>query len=309
MFTELHLENLNQTPQYDLSVGLMSRLKVADTFQERVEILEEAEEVFDQLDVRDHAIRVADVSRDLSLHCGFDTEYSERLHFATRLHDVGKLFMPMAILEKDGRPTDDEYSIIKEHASHGGELLGEDAPEFIVNVARYHHERYDGLGYNKIVGEDIPVEARLVQVADVYDALRSERSYKAGMSEENTLNKMVAMQKSGVMFDPYFFRKFVEMRLSLDENNDISASSREALSNFSKSNPMSDINSFESSEIFNGWKISSNGNRGRFELNEKIDYEVLVEKKNSIGVKIPTIAGSLMKEVVPTAGGHEQPRF
>ncbi len=283
MLTQSHEAALAETGQFSLGMDLLSRLRDVTTYAERIELLEEAEEAFDQLEVRAHAIRVSEASHDLALHCGFDQDYANRLYNATRLHDVGKLFMPTHILEKNGRPTDDEFVLIKEHARHGGELLGANAPEFVVNVARFHHERYDGGGYNGLVGEDIPVEARLVQVADVYDALRSKRAYKPGFSEEAALELMVKIHKDGVQFDPYFLRKFVEMRLGADHDHEIGEEARARLGSFVKSSPMTEIDVHPTKEIFGDWSIGSKGIRRRHEYDAEVDYRKLAEMKDAQG--------------------------
>lgn len=322
MFTQLHQEALADTRQFDLGIDLLTRLRGVISFRERIELLEKAEEAFNQLEVREHAIRVAAAVRDLALHCGFDDLYANRLYNATRLHDIGKLFMPMHILEKDGRPTADEFAVIKEHARHGGDLLGENAPEFVTNVARYHHERYDGAGYNRIVGENIPLEARLVQIADVYDALRSKRAYKPGLSEEMTLERMVDMQghNGGVMFDPYLFRRFVEMRLAADHDREIGAEATTRLATFAKTSPMTEIDASPDKTVFEGWEVSSKGWRKRKELDTEIDYEKVMEARNPVGELVFTSpdqklrlnvsnAPSAANDDVPTPTDSRGPRF
>ncbi|MBY3433420.1 HD domain-containing protein [Rhizobium laguerreae] len=278
-------------------MDLLSRLRRVTTYSERLDILEESEERFGQLAVRDHALRVADRARELALHCGFDEAYANRLYNATRLHDVGKLFMPMQILEKNGRPTDDEHLIIREHTRHGGDLLGPSAPEFVVNIARYHHERYGGGGYNNVVGENIPLEARLVQIADVYDALRSKRTYKPEMPEEQVLDIMLKSHGEGVAFDPYLFRRFIEMRLAADRDQQISPEKAAKLAAFVKSPPKDDLKNVSDRSIFDGWEISADGQRRRKVFDETIKYDVLVEKRDALG----TVKFSL-QERKPTVG-------
>lgn len=314
MLSQSHAAALAQTEQYDLGMDLLSRLQRMASYSERLDILEQAEEQFGQLEVRAHALRVADAARALSLHCGFDETYANRLYNATRLHDIGKLFMPTQILEKDGRPTDDEYALIREHARHGGDLLGPSAPEFVRNVARFHHERYDGKGYNNLVGENIPIEARLVQVADVYDALRSKRAYKPGLTEEGTLESMIRMQGYGVMFDPYLLRRFVEMRLAADHDRQISPEKAEEFTAFAKSRPMDDFAKAADPAVFQGWQITADGQRRRMVFDATIKYNVLVEKRDPLGevkFKLPkeSVATHELEAVnsnIPTQRG---PRF
>lgn len=284
MLSNSHAAALAQTRQYDLGMDLLSRLQRVTSYSERIDILEEAEERFGQLHVREHAIRVAERARELALHCGFDESYANRLYNATRLHDVGKLFMPKHILEKPGRATDEEHLIIKEHARHGGDLLGSSAPEFVVNIARFHHERYDGNGYNNLVGENIPFEARLVQIADVYDALSSKRSYKPDLPEERVLDIMISSQSEGVMYDPYLIRSFVEMRLAVNHDKPFSLEMRDKLAKFVASQPSDDIRNVSDPSIFEGWDISADGQRSRKVHDENIEGDVLVEKRDALGM-------------------------
>lgn len=312
MLSHTHATALSQTGQYDLGMDLLTRLQSVSSYSERLDILEQAEENFGQLEVRAHALRVADAARDLALHCGFDEAYANKLYNATRLHDIGKLFMPTQILEKDGRPTDEEYALIREHARHGGDLLGPNAPEFVSNVARYHHERYDGKGYNNMVGENIPMEARLVQVADVYDALRSKRAYKPGLSEEGTLESMLKMQGYGVMFDPYLLRRFVEMRLSADLDRQISPEKAEVFAAFVKSHPKVDFAQSTDLSVFDGWEISQDGQRRRKVFDEKIKYDVLVEKRDAFGevkFKLPKAPAATHEFEVVSIPAQRGPRF
>lgn len=284
MLTVEHEAALAGTPQRRLGHDLLSRLASARGFIDRIRILEEAEESFGQVDVRDHALRVARAARDLAEHCGFERGYCNKIANATRLHDVGKLFMPASILDKDGAPTEDEFRIIREHARHGGELLGDGAPEFVINVARYHHERYDGRGYNGLVGENIPLEARIVQIADVYDALRSERSYKPGMTEEEALLNLVEMHGRGVMFDPFLIRKFVELRLERAEDS-LTSAARTRLRDFAVGDPMEDLDRMGREVDFEGWRIDRKGMRRKYVRDHAIDYDVLLEVVTPHGAK------------------------
>lgn len=311
MLSIAHVEALAHTEQYDLGVDLLSRLKNVDSYTERLDILEQAEEQFGQLEVRAHAIRVAEAASQLATHCGFDHSFANRLYNATRLHDIGKLFMPTSILEKSGRPTEDEFVVIRDHAKHGGDLLGPGAPDFVRNVARYHHERYDGKGYNNLVGEDIPMEARLVQIADVYDALRSKRSYKPGLSEEATLVSMVGMQGYGVMFDPYLLRRFVEMRLSVDHDRSISPDAIANLSAFVKSHPMKDIEKIADKSVLSGWNIEADGTRIRKSFDHDSGSSVEVDRKNRLGAADTAVEADIHATQAPSARrvSVSSPRF
>ena len=128
---------------------------------------------------------------------------------AAPMHDLGKIAVDDAILRKPGRYTDEEYDIMKTHAAEGarvihGILLNTDDEEFKVvaeNVAHYHHERWDGSGYpEKLSGEDIPIEARIMAIADVYDALVSKRVYKEAFDFKKA--DEIIMEGMGTQFDP-----------------------------------------------------------------------------------------------------------
>ena len=120
------------------------------------------------------------------------------------LHDVGKIGVPDAVITKPGRLTDDEFALIKEHPDKGAKILQslEELPKLAVG-AKWHHERYDGRGYpDGLKGRDIPEEARIIAVADAYDAMTSNRSYRKTMSQAAVREQIE--QGKGTQFDPRF---------------------------------------------------------------------------------------------------------
>ncbi|MEE3473255.1 MAG: HD domain-containing phosphohydrolase, partial [Butyrivibrio hungatei] len=128
---------------------------------------------------------------------------------AAPMHDLGKLTIENSILNKPDKLTNEEYEIMKTHSSKSGEMVmilldGVEEEHFVTvayNVARYHHERWDGRGYPEgLVGSMIPIEARIMAVADVYDALCSKRSYKEGMPADKAARIM--LDGMGTQFDP-----------------------------------------------------------------------------------------------------------
>ena len=142
---------------------------------------------------------------------------------AAPMHDLGKIAVDDAILRKPGRFTDEEYDIMKTHAAEGARviheiLLNTDDESFKVvaeNVAHYHHERWDGSGYpEKLSGEDIPIEARIMAIADVYDALVSKRVYKEAFDFQ-TADKII-MEGMGSQFDPQLKSAYVNARPKLE---------------------------------------------------------------------------------------------
>jgi putative two-component system response regulator len=148
--------------------------------------------------------------------------------FASLLHDIGKLMIPKSILTKPSKLTDEEFNIIKTHAKLGGDVLKSanntfkakfDKDSYLKvasDIAMYHHERYDGKGYPYgLEKEEIPLCARVVAVADVYDALRSKRCYKDGFSHEKSMD--IIKSESGKAFDPVLVDIFMEYNEQFDE--------------------------------------------------------------------------------------------
>ena len=145
-----------------------------------------------------------------------DEDYFQNIVKAAPMHDLGKITITDTILRKPGRLTSEEFEIMKTHATKSAELVEEilqdaeekDFVEIAKNVAKHHHERWDGSGYpDKLKGEEIPFEARLMAVADVYDALVSERCYKKAMSFEEA--SKIMLESMGTHFDPEFEQVFL----------------------------------------------------------------------------------------------------
>ena len=133
------------------------------------------------------------------------------------LHDIGKIGIPDAVLNKPGRLTDEEYAIMKSHVVRGAEILKDfTLVEHVVDGTRFHHERYDGKGYpDGIKGTDISEEARIIAVADAYDAMSSHRSYREPLPQEAVRAEIE--KGKGTQFDPGFASIMLEM---IDEDTD-----------------------------------------------------------------------------------------
>ncbi len=133
------------------------------------------------------------------------------------LHDVGKIGIPDEVINKPGRLTDEEFALIKKHPSIGAKILEniEEMPE-LVSGAKWHHERFDGRGYPEgLSGKDIPEQARIIAVADAYDAMTSNRSYRGALPQEKVREQIESGK--GTQFDPQFADIMLAM---IDEDTD-----------------------------------------------------------------------------------------
>ena len=150
-----------------------------------------------------HSIRVAEYSRLLAQRLGLSKDRQEEIYYAGLLHDIGKIRVPDSIIKKEGKLTDEEYEYIKLHPVSGYHILKEiSASSDIAIGAKYHHERYDGKGYpNGLEGENIPEIARILGVADAYDAMSSNRCYRKALPQDVVRAEIV--KGRGTQFDPY----------------------------------------------------------------------------------------------------------
>ena len=133
---------------------------------------------------------------------GMDEDTCTRVYYAALLHDVGKIGIPNTIINKNDKLTESEYDIIKEHSEKGHQILSsiQEYP-FLSIGSRYHHERYDGTGYpDRLEGTRIPEIARIIAVADSYDAMSSNRSYRKALPQEVVRQEIV--DGRGTQFDP-----------------------------------------------------------------------------------------------------------
>ena len=169
------------------------------------------------MDSRDHETeghtrRVAEMAQALGEQAGLDADELRNLKFGALLHDIGKIGIPDSILLKPGKLTEGEFEVMRSHTTLGYAML-KDIPflEDAVDVVLYHHERWDGGGYPYgLKGEEIPFAARLFAIADVWDALRSDRPYREAWSEEKT--RQYIHEQAGLHFDP----ELVKLYLSIE---------------------------------------------------------------------------------------------
>ena len=201
-------------------IVIRSRGRKIDQFQEeKVEQLirqrEQSEHLFEQtalalvtaIDAKDeyshgHSMRVAEYARRIAEEMGKSEEECQKIYYAGLLHDVGKIGISDAIITKKGKLTPEEYEEIKRHPVLSNQILSSirDYP-YISIGAHYHHERYDGKGYpDGLKGEDIPEIARIISVADAYDAMSSNRSYRKAIPQQIIREEIV--KGAGTQFDP-----------------------------------------------------------------------------------------------------------
>ena len=151
-----------------------------------------------------HSGRVATYAREIARRFGYSRERQSELYMMGLLHDVGKIGIPDAVINKPARLTDAEYEIVKQHAALGEHILQSirEMPKLSVG-ARWHHERYDGTGYpDGLAGTDIIEEARIIAVADAYDAMTSRRSYRGILPQAHVRSEVE--NGKGTQFDPVF---------------------------------------------------------------------------------------------------------
>ncbi len=158
-----------------------------------------------------HSLRVAEYSGFLAQALGWKDEEIQNLKYIALLHDIGKVGVPDHVLNKPGKLTDAEYNIIKSHTTIGGEILKDiETIKHVDSGAKYHHERYDGRGYPcGLCGKQIPDVARIIGIADAYDAMNSKRIYRENLSPHKIRQELVSGK--GTQFDPEYLEVFLQL--------------------------------------------------------------------------------------------------
>ncbi len=161
-----------------------------------------------------HSLRVAHLTRLLAREVGLDEHTIGRMHIAGLVHDIGKIGVPEAVLTKPGNLTEEEFDWMRRHPEIGHRIL-KDIPQLqdILPGVLYHHERFDGRGYPEgIAGDDIPLVARLISLADAFDAMSSTRTYRLTLSRPEVLQEI--LDCAGTQFDPELAPIFVKLDFS-----------------------------------------------------------------------------------------------
>lgn len=166
-----------------------------------------------------HVIRMSHYAREIALAAGMGAADAEEIFNAAPMHDVGKMGIPDAILQKPGKLTPEEWEVMKQHAQIGADIIGDDHSTLLQmasRVALCHHEKWDGSGYPQgLAGDAIPIEARIVALADVFDALTSKRPYKEPWTIEDTARYIQA--EAGKQFDPELVAAFQSILPKISE--------------------------------------------------------------------------------------------
>ena len=187
--------------------NLEARVKAQARAHEEL-FLASLQSLADALEVKDpytwgHSVRVGRYAMATAIELGLDEQLLVQLELGSRLHDIGKIGVRETVLNKDGPLTDEEYGHVMEHPVIGWRILSpllRDAPHALA-VVRSHHERYDGRGApDRLIGDDIPIEARVAAVADSFDAMTSGRPYRAGMAVDAAMAELERC--AGTQFDP-----------------------------------------------------------------------------------------------------------
>ncbi len=192
------------------------RKKERDLKNSLIIILEMANELNDE-DTGDHIKRIGLYSKIFSEKLNFSKKITEQINKYSELHDIGKMGIPSELLNKESKLTEEEYEVVKQHVILGYDFMKKlNLGLMAENIIKYHHEKWDGSGYpEKLEGEKIPLEARIVSLIDVYDTLRQKKSYKESFSHEKAMTIIKA--ESGISFDPKLVDIFMKNNKNFSE--------------------------------------------------------------------------------------------
>ncbi|KAF2955554.1 metal-dependent phosphohydrolase [Marinitoga sp. 38H-ov] len=160
---------------------------------------------------KNHSRNVADLAVNIAEEMNLDKSYIRKIYLAGLLHDIGKLLIPLEILNKNGPLTDNEYDIIKKHPIIGYNALikTESLKEIAIGI-KHHHERYDGKGYpDGLKGSGIPLMSQIISVVDAWDAMMTKRAYRDPLGKEKAIKEIV--NNSGKQFSPEVVKAFIKI--------------------------------------------------------------------------------------------------
>lgn len=197
-------------------------LKLTNSYRDTIAALSRATSYRDE-ETGAHVQRISHYCVELAQGLGMDGAFCECIYYASPMHDIGKIAIPDRILQKPGKFTAGEWEIMKTHAALGAKMLeGVDSPYLRMGreIAMSHHERWDGRGYPEgLFGEEIPLAARLMSIADVYDALRSRRPYKEPVDHDDAVRIISCGdgRTSPKHFDPRVLSAFISIRQRMQD--------------------------------------------------------------------------------------------
>ncbi len=194
--------------QYDLRIKKM--LYGGSTRSQSLNALVRALEEVDQ-DTEEHVMRTRNMGIALGKRLGVSDAQLTILELMCLLHDIGKIAIPLEILNKPGKLTDSEWAVLRSHADKGYQIaLASKELKPIADYIRYHHERWDGKGYPaRLSGEDIPVISRIISIVDAYDAMVNDRCYRKALSTEHAMKEI--RDNAGTQFDPHMAEAFLQL--------------------------------------------------------------------------------------------------
>lgn len=212
-----YTQRLNEEVERQTKVAVEQSRIATERARELEQLSEEMVETLARtIDAKDaytngHSFRVSEYAVALARRLGWDEEELKELKREGLLHDIGKIGVPDAVLNKPGRLTDEEFEEVKSHTTVGRVILeGMNGMKNAAEVAAYHHERYDGKGYpDGLAGKNIPEHARIISIADAYDAMHSNRIYRKALPDDVIRAELT--KGCGTQFDPEFLPVFLEL--------------------------------------------------------------------------------------------------
>lgn len=184
--------------------------ELRDAYQGIIQIMSKLIDSVDKY-TEDHSRRVADYSVEMARALGLEESLVEDIRVGAFLHDIGKVDISTDVLRKAAGLTDEEMREVRSHVDHGARLMRTMGGilKHVIPMVEFHHERWDGTGYKGLSGEDIPVGARIIAVADTYDAIVSDRAYRASRTHAQAVE--IIRSSSGTQFDPAVVRVFLAL--------------------------------------------------------------------------------------------------
>lgn len=211
-FEEFDIELIEKfTNTISVFYAMRSYLKEREIYLTKlITVLVKTLEYYDRY-TQGHSERVARYAVKIAERVGLDRERIKKVYWASLVHDIGKIYIPQTLLNKNGKFTEDEYEFVKIHPVKSEEILSQvEELKELAKIVRYHHERWDGKGYpDGLSGEEILLESRIIAVADAFEAMTAERPYKRALSLEEAIQEIE--KNKGTQFDPFLAEVMIEV--------------------------------------------------------------------------------------------------